>query len=157
MAETFYSPIIGRLRLIVNGTVVAERAAGETEDIEYLPNGNVPVECVLECDELGVFVPVVCCRLQRLSPMEEAVLDSSQDQSETLRSLGLLNDLLRMIWPRIAESRADASDLLDAFHILRNALDAAPQDNNSLLERRDRYWDAINIVRNRIEEEKVTI
>lgn len=89
--------------------------------------------------------------------MEEGVLDSSQDQSETLRSLGLLNDLLRMIWPRIAESRADASDLLGAFHILRNALDAASQDNNSLLERRDRYWDAINIVRNRIEEEKVTI
>jgi hypothetical protein len=157
VAETFYSQIIGRLRLIVNGTVVAERAAGESENIDYLPNGNVPVECVLECNELGVFVPVVCCRLQRLSPMEEAVLDSSQDQSETLRSLGLLNDLLRMIWPRVAESRADASDLLDAFHILRNALDAASQDNNSLLERRDRYWDAINIVRNRIEEQKVTI
>ena len=78
-------------------------------------------------------------------------------QSEALRSLGLWNDLLRTIWPKITESRADSSDLTDAFHILRDAFDAASQDNESLLERRDRYWDAISIVRNRIEQEKVTI
>ncbi len=154
--ETFHSSKYGSLRLLVDGMVVAERAAGATGDIQYLPSGDQPTECILECNEVGMFVAVTCCKLQRLSPVEEAVLDSSQDQSEALRSLGLWNDLLRTIWPKITESRADSSDLTDAFHILRNALDAASQDNDSLLERRDHYWDAINIVRNRIEQEKVT-
>jgi hypothetical protein len=155
--ETFYYETGGSLRLLVNGTVVAERAAGASGNIEYLPSGDQAAECILEANEVGVFVPVTCCMLQRLNPIEEGVLDSSQDRSEAVRSLGLWNDLLRMIWPRITESGGDSSDLMDAFHILGNALESASQGNNSLLERRDHYWDAINIVRNRIEQKKVTL
>jgi hypothetical protein len=154
--ETFHCSPDESVRLLVNGVVVAEREASNGEDIAYMPSGNEPEDCVLECDEVGVFVPLLHCRLQRLSAVEEALLESNQDLSEGLRSFGLWNELLRSLWPRLLAARADSADLMDAFHILRDAFEAASQDNPSLLERRDHYWDSLDIVRNRIEQKKVT-
>lgn len=151
---TFYPPAQRRVRLVVDGITVANRPDGASENIEYWPCVDAPVDCVLECDEVGEFVPVARCRVQRLSPIEQAVLEVTQDNSEAFRTLGLWNELMRIIWPRVIASQADYSELSDAFHILRDALDLASQDKMPL-DRRDLYWDAIGIVSNRMKQKEV--
>jgi len=148
----FRAPNPGPVRLLVDGVVIAEDA--ESGSVEYLPPAGKPVECILECDEGGEFVPVIHSQLQRLSPAEASVLDFATNKADAFRSLGMWNSLLEMIWPRIAVPRANREDLTGAFHILRNAFDELRERQAALLVRRDLYWDAMEIVRNRTVKEE---
>jgi hypothetical protein len=148
----FRAPNPGPVRLLVDGVVIAEDA--ESGRLEYLPPAGKPVECILECDEAGEFVPVIHSRLQRLSPAEAGVLYFATNKADAFRSLGMWNNSLETIWPRIAGPRANREDLTGAFHILRNAFDELPQSHAALLVRRDLYWDAMEVVRNRIVKEE---
>jgi len=150
-AVVFRAPNPGAVRLSVDGVVVAEAESGA---IEYQPPAEKPVECVLECDEGGEFLPVVHSRLQRLGPAEAGVLDSVADKAEAFRALAMWNNLLAMIWPRLAGSPTNPEDLSGAFHILRDAFNGLPQTHDALLARRDKYWDAMEIVRNRLLKEE---
>lgn len=145
---TFRAPRPGPVRLLADGAIVAQEP--ESGVIEYLPPPGAAIDCVLECDEAGAFLPVVQSRLQRLSPVEGAILSCSLDRAGALRSLGLWNDLLETIWPGASRAEPDREDLSAAFHILRNAFEEMRLAVESLLERRDVYWDAMETIRKRL-------
>jgi hypothetical protein len=138
----------GPLRLLVDGDLVAEAPDGGR--IEYLPPVDRSVECTLECNEFGEFVPIVRSRLQQLNPMEAACLDVSEDRLAAFHGLGMWNDLMEALWSRMLSPYADMEDEVSVLHILNNAFKEAPFDQDSLLDRRDLYWTAVESVCNRI-------
>ena len=114
----FTAPMFGPIRLLAHGRCVSETDEGT---IEYLPSLSEPVEYVLECDEAGEYVVVLSSTPRRISPAEMVVLECSPDRLGALRSLGLWNDLLKMIWPHVVCPEPNQEALSTAFHILRNA------------------------------------
>jgi hypothetical protein len=150
---SFRAPMPGPVRLLAGGVIVAQEP--ESGVIEYLPPSGEAIDCVLECDPAGAFIPVVQSRLQRLSPVEGAILDCSSDRAGALRSLGLWNDLLESIWPGASRPEPDREDLSAAFHVLRNAFEEMRVAVEPLLlERRDVYWDAMEIIRKRLTKQE---
>jgi hypothetical protein len=134
----------------VDGTLVAERGEKQATEINYWPALEGPVECVLECNRGGIFVPMIRSRLRRLYPMEEAVFHAAAEQTDISYSLGLKNDVLQSLWPRILAGKADSHELGQVLHILRDARDAyqmLSRRRPSLRERLDTYWDAMELIR----------
>ncbi len=144
----FHSGLDGWPRLLVSGVVVAE--AGLQGTISYLPPDGEWVECVLECDEIGEYLPVFTVRLSRLEPHEMAALESSPEAEDLLASLGLWNELLERIWPRLMGSEPSKVDLTCAYHILNTSFDEAATDCPAFLRRRGLYWQALELIRERI-------
>ena len=147
---TFRAPMPGPVRLRVNGAVVA--AESDSGVIEYYPPPGDAVNCVLECDEAGEFIPVIVASLQRLSPVEAGIFDAAGCASDALRSLRLWNDLLESIWPGVSGKKPDNESLAAAYHVLRNAFDETAAARDALLKRHDTYWDAMEIIRKRLVE-----
>ncbi len=148
----------GTIRLHVNATVAAESSEEQGGKIEYWPSVEGPVECLLESDEGGGFIPLVQCRLQRLYPVEAELFDASKDRIDACQRFGLKDDLLRALWPRITSEEAEPDELAAVLHILRDAWEAYETlslSHSSLLYRRDTYWDAIELIRKQMTREEL--
>jgi hypothetical protein len=146
---TFRAPMSGPVRLLVDGTVIAEEPNSSV--IAYYPPVGSAVDCILECDEAGEFVPVIKSSLQRLSPIEAGILDSDSLAPDTMRLLHLWNDLLASIWPMVLGTDPNREDLAIAYHLLRNAFEELSGTSGAVLARRDTYWDAMEIVQRSLE------
>jgi hypothetical protein len=149
-AVLFRSSTPGRLRLLIDGRVRIEEP--ESGAIEYLPPDDRFVECVLECDEAGEFVPVVRSRLRRLDPIEWAALGCAAEPLDAYGSLALWNELLQLVWPGASRSVPDREQLATAFHILKDAFEEMSSATGPLLARRDAYWDTMEAIRIRLAE-----
>lgn len=144
-------------QLVVNRLVVAESGENQAKKLEYWPATESPVECVLKCNQGGgTFVPVAYSRVRRLYELEAAAVRTAPEEVDIRSSLGLKNDLLQSLWPKVLAGQATSYELGQVVHILRDARDAYLElcrRMMSLSERRDVYWDAMEIIRKRISKE----
>lgn len=142
------------IRLLANGLVVAQDE--EKGEIEYWPADEGPLDCILECNEGAGFVPIINSRVQRLYTIEEEIFKATEDPIDACHRLGLKNELLKILWPKITAQNATLFEFAEVLHILRdawNAYDSLSPGLASLFERRDIYWDAMELVRKRLTSE----
>jgi len=141
-------------RVAVNGHVTNSRGAGEAGDLEVNTDAfhpGVSYCCVLEADEGAGFEPRVEARVSRISAMEQALVDRvimSGQRDEIIAVLSvfeLSNDLLAMLWGTVRNGSATPEETIAAHRILRQAFEAASGSDNLLLfDRRDKYLDAMD-------------
>lgn len=144
-------------RLLVDGSLVADSGEEQVSKFEYWPATESPAECILTCNQGGgIFVPVTYSRVRRLYSVETVALQSAVEQVDMRCRLGLKNNLLQSLWPKVLANQATSYELVQVVHILRDARDVYQglcRRMESLSKRRDLYWDTMEIIRKRIRKE----